>query len=214
LRNAIVGSGQTLLFGIDHDDELAPPCHQFGEPDREIIRQWPGRRAHRLGEVGDHSGVDRIGLGQPADGAGELAHLTRIDDGHRQTGFDERGGNHALITAARLEHDQAGRQRLQALDQYAQAFGVRRAAERLAIRSDMHIDPGLRYIDADKAIGCGLDIHHPASSMRARAQTTVRVHGMPAGATRSLTASKTRTHSGYRPGSVSQRSATNQAMPR
>src|SRR5262249_1487781 len=83
-----------------------------------------------------------------------------------------------------------------------------------AIRPDMHIDPRLRYIDADKAIGRGFDIHHPASSMRARAQTTVRVHGMPAGATRSLTASKTRTHSGYRPGSVSRGSSTHQAMPR
>ncbi len=48
----------------------------------------------------------------------------------------------------------------------------------------------------------------------ARAQTTVRVHGMPAGATRSLTASTTRTHSGYQPGSVSQRSSTNPAVPR
>ena len=47
-----------------------------------------------------------------------------------------------------------------------------------------------------------------------RAQTTVRVHRMPAGAARSLTASRTRNHSGYRPGSVSQRSSTNQAMPR
>ena len=149
LRNAVVGSGQTLLLGIDYDDELAPTRQQFGEPDREVIGQCPRRRAHGLGEVGEHRGVDRIGLGQPADGAGELAHLTRIDDGHRQTGFDERGGNHALITAARLEH--AGRrQRLQALDQYAQAFGVRRAAKRSAIRSDMHIDPRLRHIGAPR----------------------------------------------------------------
>jgi hypothetical protein len=129
-------------------------------------------------------------------------------------GFGERGGDHPFVTAACLEHNQTRRQRLQSRDQSAQTFGVRGAAKRLAIRPDMHIDPRFRYIDADKAIGVPLDIHHPASSMRARAQTTVRVRGMPAGATRSLAASKTRTHSGYRPGSVSQRSSTNQAMPR
>ena len=41
LRDAVVGSGQTLLFGIDHDDELTPARHQFGEPDREVIGQRP-----------------------------------------------------------------------------------------------------------------------------------------------------------------------------
>jgi len=46
------------------------------------------------------------------------------------------------------------------------------------------------------------------------AQTTVRVHRMPAGATRSLTASKTGTRSGCRPGSARQTSPTNRAMPR
>jgi sulfatase modifying factor 1 len=63
-------------------------------------------------------------------------------------------------------------------------------------------------------VGLRLDLHHPAFSMRAHAQTTVRVHGMPAGAARSLSVSKTRTHSGCRPGSASQTSPTNQAMPR
>jgi hypothetical protein len=37
---------------------------------------------------------------------------------------------------------------------------------------------------------------------------------MPAGATRSPAAANTWNHSGYRPGSVSRRSSTNQAMPR
>jgi hypothetical protein len=205
---------KTLLFGVDHDHQLAPPRHQFGEPHREIIGQWPCHRPHGLGEVGDHCRVDRVGLGQPANSPGELTHLARIDDGDRQPGFGERGGNHAFIAATRLEHHQTGRQRLQSRDQCAQTFRVGGAAKRRALRSDMHIDPRLRYVNANKAIGPGLDIHHPASSMRARAQTTVRVNGMPAGATRSLTASTTRTHSGYRPGSVSQRSSTNHAMPR
>jgi hypothetical protein len=60
----------------------------------------------------------------------------------------------------------------------------------------------------------GMSAIHPASSMRARAQTTVRVHRMPAGATRSLMASKTGARSGCRPGSARQTSPTNRAMPR
>jgi hypothetical protein len=70
----------------------------------------------------------------------------------------------------------------------------------------------LRNIDADKAVGSRLGTHHPASSMRACAQTSC--HRMSASATRSLTALQTWNHSGYRPGSVCQGSSTNQAMPR
>jgi hypothetical protein len=210
LRNAVPSFCDPLLFGIDHDHQLAPPRHQFGEPHREII----GQRPYGLGEVGDHRSVDRVRLGQPANGAGEPAHLARVDNGDWQPGFNQRSGDHAFIAATGLEHHQTGRQRLQSRDQCAQAFRIRSAAERSAIRPDMHIDPRLRYVDADKAIDLGLDIHHPASSMRARAQTTVRVSWDAAGATRSLTASTTRTHSGYRPGSVRQTSSQNQATPR
>jgi hypothetical protein len=78
----------------------------------------------------------------------------------------------------------------------------------------VNIDPGLRYIDADKAVGRRRLLHNPASSMRARAQTTVRAYGKPAGATRSLTASVTRKHTGCRLGSAGQDSPTDQAMPR
>ena len=84
LRDLVASPGQTLLFGIDHDDELTPSRHQFGEPKREVIGHGAGRRMHGLGEVGDHCGIDGIGLGQPTNGAGELAHLARVDDRNRQ----------------------------------------------------------------------------------------------------------------------------------
>jgi hypothetical protein len=40
----------------------------------------------------DATGVDRIGLGKSADGTGELADLTWVDDGDRQDGFGQGGG--------------------------------------------------------------------------------------------------------------------------
>ena len=39
---------------------------------------------NRLGEMGQHLGVQRVGLGQPTDGFAELAHLAGIDPHRRQ----------------------------------------------------------------------------------------------------------------------------------
>ena len=82
--------------------------------------------------MGDDRGVDRVGLRQPANRAGELTHLARVDDCHRQAGFNQRGGNHAFIAAASLVHNQARRQRLQSLNQRAQTFRARRTAKPVA----------------------------------------------------------------------------------
>jgi hypothetical protein len=79
LRNSVASLGEALLFGIDHDHQPAPPRHQLGKPHREIIGQRPYGWPHGLGEVGDHRG-HRVSLGQPANGAGELAHLARVDE--------------------------------------------------------------------------------------------------------------------------------------
>ena len=39
---------------------------------------------NRLGEMGQHLGVQRVGLGHPTDGFAELAHLAGIDPHRRQ----------------------------------------------------------------------------------------------------------------------------------
>jgi hypothetical protein len=122
--------------------------------------------------------------------------------------------NATLLAAAGFQNDESWPQRCQPPHQLGQPVRIGRATEHTALGPDMQVDPRFRNIDADKAVGFGLGIHYPAFSMRARAQTTARVHGMPAGATRSLSASRTRTHSGCRPVSASQTSPTNQAMPR
>src|SRR6185312_15427347 len=71
-----------------------------------------------------------------------------------------------------------------------QALCVGLAAEGDRIRPYVNCDMTFGDIDADEAIRLGLAVHHPASLMRARAQTTVRVdRNEPAGATCSVTAS-------------------------
>ena len=44
------------------------------------VRQRPRLGADPLGEAAPAPGVDGVGLGQPPDGLGEVAHLARIDD--------------------------------------------------------------------------------------------------------------------------------------
>jgi hypothetical protein len=55
--NFAFGLGEALFLGIDHDDELAPAGEQFVQLDQRLVRQRARRRAHRLGEMGDHPGV-------------------------------------------------------------------------------------------------------------------------------------------------------------
>ncbi len=214
LRELVGGFAEALLLGVDHDHELAASREQLAQAQRERIGHRLRLGPDGIGEMGDDAGIDGVGLGEPADRAGEFAHLTWVDDGDRQAGLGQRRGDDALIAAARLHGDELRPQRLQAARQVGQAVGVGRADEPGAVRANMHVDPALGDVDADETVGGGRLIHHPSSSMRARAQTTVRAYGRPAGATRSLAASRTRNHSGYRPGSAGQRSNANQAMPR
>jgi len=111
---------------------------------------------HLLGEVGDHRGIDCIGLGQPADGAGELAYLARVDDRHRQSRLAQSGRHDTLVAAAGFQDHKPRPQWRQPPDQGSQAIGAGRAMERGAVGSDMHVDPRLGNIDADKAVGLEL----------------------------------------------------------
>ena len=143
-----------------------------------------------------------------------LRDLTWVDDGDRQVGFRQRCGDDGFVATAGFHGDQQRAQGGQMVDQIGQTIRIGGADERGRIRTHMDIDAILGNVYADEAIGLRRLIHHPSSSMRARAQTTVRAYGQPAGATRSLAASGTRKHSGYRPGSEGQPSNANQTTTR
>ena len=72
-----------VLLSGQHLDQLATACHQGTQRLRGCIGQWPNHGTHRIGEMGEHPGVDRIGLGQFANGFGEVTHLARVDRHHR-----------------------------------------------------------------------------------------------------------------------------------
>ena len=68
-----------------------------GQPDQptaaSLRRARAAPAACRLGEVGDDSGIDGIGLGTLPDRLGEGPHLGRIDDDHRKACCRQRRNN-------------------------------------------------------------------------------------------------------------------------
>ena len=72
-----------VLLGGEHLDQLATACHQRTQRLGRRIWQWSHRGTHRIGEVGQHLGVDGVSLGQLADRFGEVAHLARVDSHDR-----------------------------------------------------------------------------------------------------------------------------------
>ena len=126
------------------------------------------------GKVGDHRGVDRVGLGAPAERAGEVAHLRRVDHHDRQPGRTECGRHHALVAARGLQRHKLRRERSQAFDQGIQPGRVAADRKRLARRMAGNVEAILGYVDTDAG---GF---HDDPSLRKRAslaaQATVRVH--------------------------------------
>jgi len=133
---------------------------------------YPGRR-EGLGEMGDDRGIEPVGLGEPAAGAGELANLARIDHGGDQPRLAQRQPQRPFVPARRLQHDPFAAQRPQPADQGIVAGPV--VADRKADpeRAHMHVQTVLRNIDPYKNRRAH---HHPIPflRLRARAPATVR----------------------------------------
>jgi hypothetical protein len=126
-----------------------------------LVRQGARGRPDGLGEAGDRRRVQPVGLRQPARGAGEGAHLARVDDRHRQAG----GGEADLHAAGGLEHHQCWRERDEAPDQRRHAPLVVAEAEALAGGAEVDLEVVLGDVDADEH---GRLVHDPVSPMRAR----------------------------------------------
>jgi hypothetical protein len=162
-----------LAIGDDHLDDLSASSDKIGQKPGLFVRHRPDVRFGRLDEMGDHRRVDRIGLGPFAERLGESAHLRQIDHDDRQARRRKTRRNHRLTAAGRLDRDRLWRERRERGDQPAQTVRVPFDGERLPSRTHRHVQPILRYVDADD------DGVHPAPSSRNRAslaaQATVRV---------------------------------------
>ena len=105
------------------------------------LRRWRGR-----------SGIDPIGLGQPAGRFGEASGLARVDLGERQTSRRQGAFEAPVIGAGRLEDDAADRQLANPVDQGPVPGPL--VAEPLCgpVRPAMRLKMVLRDVDADGSL--------------------------------------------------------------
>jgi hypothetical protein len=94
-------------------------------------------------------GIERIGLGELAGGAGEVAELARIDHRQRQAGCGQGTGDHRFVAAGGRQHDQA-RLAAQLGQQALQPGRVAAGREALALGAQRHLEPVLGKVDADE----------------------------------------------------------------
>jgi hypothetical protein len=136
------------------------------------VRHRAGPGADAFGERRDDLGIQPVGFGEPAGGAGEgRADLARVDHGQRQAGPGEGGGHGDLEAAGGLEHHERRGQDAELRDQPVEALAAARDGDGPARRAQVHVEAVLGDVDADegrRSSGGRLAAHDPSSWMRAR----------------------------------------------
>ena len=149
-----VGAGvvATLPLGRATLHQLATPAAQV----LEVLDRGAGLGAPRgphLGRAaGQPAGIEAVGRGQHAVGAGEGAGLARIDPDHRQAGRGQRGHHDPLVAATGLQHDATGPSRLELPLQAPQAAPRARHRPGRARGLYRDVQPGFRHIDPDRDV--------------------------------------------------------------
>ncbi len=95
-------AGPGALAG-PNGDELVTAFDEGGQAFAVSIRRIVGRGLESGRDGCEHSGVDRIGLGQEAGGAGEVAGPPRVDTGMHDAGRSQRRPQRPVILAGGLE---------------------------------------------------------------------------------------------------------------
>jgi hypothetical protein len=172
---------ERFVDGVELTDEPAPLGHQ--PPAMRTERTQPA--ADRIGRIGceigshrhqiagDHGGVDPIGLGQLADGAGKVAHAGGSDDIDLEARRMKAVGQPAFIAARGLQPDVDRAKPGETLDQLRDFLRRCAAAQALCAGMDMHVELHFGNVDAD----IGRVVYHglaPRLVVRAKARSTVR----------------------------------------
>ena len=141
-----------LLLGRAVRDQLAAPAAQV----LQVLDRRAGLGAHRgpyLGrEARQQAGIDVVGLGQDAVGAGEVAGLARIDADDRPAGRAQGADHGPLVAAAGFQHDAAGPPRLELPRQAPQAAPRARHRPGRPRGLDGNVQLGLRHINPDRDV--------------------------------------------------------------
>ena len=152
-RHARGRQAQAVHLGRPHLDELAAPVHQGREGHGVGAGQRPDLGADGLGEVGQYRRVEGVGLGQPAGGPGEVAHLPRVDDGHRPPGGGEGRGHRRLEPAGGLEDDPLGGQPRHAGEEGRDAGRVVGVAGGRPVGPGVEVEVAFGNVDPHEACG-------------------------------------------------------------
>ena len=131
-----------------------------------------------LAVAGNDAGVQAVGLGQDALGAGEVPHGPGIHHGHGQAGFPQEGGCQGFVAAGGFQGDEGRVQGQQAEDQGSHRLAGVGDPPRLPRRMGRDVQPVFGHVNADETPlwGCHTSSLRPclvdAGSLRAPA--TVR----------------------------------------
>jgi hypothetical protein len=105
-----------------------------------------------LGALGENGGIEGVGLGEPAEGFGEVAHLAGIGDDDRDAGFRECGDGRTFESAGGFEHDERGREREQPRSEFVEAGVVIGDRPRLTAGDRGDVERGCGDVDPDVAV--------------------------------------------------------------
>ncbi|GJG89858.1 hypothetical protein tb265_50390 [Gemmatimonadetes bacterium T265] len=103
-----------------------------------------------LGEEGEDARVDVVRLRELAGRFGEVAHLARVRDHHRELRGRERGDHGELVSARCFQDHEGGRAAGEALDECANPRVRVRDRPGRPARPDRHHQLAFRDIDADE----------------------------------------------------------------
>src|SRR5262249_22503423 len=173
LLDARIGPFLALPLRSDHLNDLAPAGDKIGKLLGCLVGQRPWCDAGRFAEVGDHAGIDWVGLGALADSFRESPDLCRIGDYDRQACRREGRNGDGLEAAGCLDDDEVGLQHFETRYEVVEPGTSARDSEKHTTWTHGNIEVALRNVDTNG------DLLHgdPSLSKRARgaAPATVRV---------------------------------------
>src|SRR5215471_1584033 len=137
---------------------------------RELASSRAGRnafgRGHVGGEVGEHLGIEAIGLGPPAERAGVVADMSGVDEVDMQARVLQDVDQGRLIAARGFDDDAHAIELAQALDQRLMAGAIVGDMPSVTAGQDIDIEAVFGDVDADRTDSWG---HSGIPSLQLRA---------------------------------------------